>query len=79
MHSLYFNFVGSSKLDYSSHSILNALAYKMGLIILLNSQDDITLNDALMLKLKLQPSGHLMRKANSLELTLMLENVEGRG
>ena len=61
----------------ANHSILNALAYKMGLIILLNSQDDTTLNDALMLKLKLQYSGRLMRKANSLENTLMLEKVEG--
>ena len=32
-----------------------------------------------MLKLKLQYFGHLMRRANSLEKTLMLENIEGRG
>ena len=31
-----------------------------------------------MLKLKLQYSGHLMQKANSLENTLMLEKMEGR-
>ena len=31
-----------------------------------------------MLKLKLQYSGHLMRKADSLEKTLMLGNIEGR-
>ena len=31
-----------------------------------------------MLKLKLQYLGHLMSRANSLEKTLMLENVEGR-
>ena len=31
-----------------------------------------------MLKLKLQYSGHLMRKANSLEKTLMLGKTEGR-
>ena len=31
-----------------------------------------------MLKLKLQHSGHLMRKANSLEKTLMLGKIEGR-
>ena len=32
----------------------------------------------LMLKLKLQYFGHLMRRANSLEMTLMLWKVEGR-
>ena len=31
-----------------------------------------------MLKLKMQYSGHLMRKANSLEKTLMLGKTEGR-
>ena len=31
-----------------------------------------------MLKLKLQYFGHLMRRAESLEKTLMLENTEGR-
>ena len=31
-----------------------------------------------MLKLKLQYFGHLMQRANSLEKTLMLENVDGR-
>ena len=30
-----------------------------------------------MLKLKLQSYGHLMRRANSLEKTLMLEKIEG--
>ena len=30
-----------------------------------------------MLKLKLQPFGHLMQKANSLEKTLMLGKIEG--
>ena len=30
-----------------------------------------------MLKLKLQSFGHLMRRANSLEKTLMLEKIEG--
>ena len=32
----------------------------------------------LMLKLKLQYSGHLMRRADSLEKTLMLGKIEGR-
>ena len=34
--------------------------------------------ERLMLKLKLQCSGHLMRRAESLEKTLMLEKIEGR-
>ena len=32
----------------------------------------------LMLKLKLQYFGHLMRRADSLEKTLMLRKIEGR-
>ena len=35
--------------------------------------------EGLMLKLKLQYFGHLMRRANSLEKTLMLGETEGRG
>ena len=34
--------------------------------------------EGLMLKLKLQHFGHLMRKANSVEKTLMLGKIEGR-
>ena len=34
--------------------------------------------EGLMLKLKLQFFGHLMQRANSLEKTLMLGNIEGR-
>ena len=34
--------------------------------------------EGLMLKLKLQYSGHLMRRTNSLEKTLMLEKIENR-
>ena len=34
--------------------------------------------EGLMLKLKLQYFGHLIQKTDSLEKTLMLENVEGR-
>ena len=34
--------------------------------------------EGLMLKLKLQHFGHLMRRANSLEKTLMLGQIEGR-
>ena len=34
--------------------------------------------EGLMLKLKLQYFGHLMRRAKSLEKTLMLRKIEGR-
>ena len=34
--------------------------------------------EGLMLKLKLQYFGHLMRRADSMEKTLMLEEIEGR-
>ena len=34
--------------------------------------------EGLMLKLKLQDSGHLMQRADSLEKTLMLGKIEGR-
>ena len=34
--------------------------------------------EGLMLKLKLQHFGHLMRRADSLEKTLMLRKIEGR-
>ena len=34
--------------------------------------------EGLMVKLKLQYFGHLMRRTDSLEKTLMLEKVEGR-
>ena len=35
--------------------------------------------EGLMLKLKLQYFGHLMRRVDSLEKTLMLGGIEGRG
>ena len=35
--------------------------------------------EGLMLKLKLQYFGHLIRRANSLEKTLMLAKIEGKG
>ena len=35
--------------------------------------------EGLMLKLKLQYCGHLMQRANSLEKTLMLGKIEGKG
>ena len=35
--------------------------------------------EGLILKLKLQNFGHMMQRANSLEKTLMLGKIEGRG
>ena len=35
--------------------------------------------EGLMMKLKLQYFGHLMQRANSLEKTLMLRKIEGKG
>ena len=37
------------------------------------------LSEGVMLKLKLQYFGHLMKKANLLEKTLMLGKIEGKG
>ena len=39
---------------------------------------EISRLEGMMLKLKLQYFGHLMRRADSLEKTLMLEKIEGR-
>ena len=41
----------------------------------INPEDSL---EGLMLKLKLQYSGHLMQRADSLEKTLMLGKIEGR-
>ena len=40
--------------------------------------DPVCSLEGLMLKLKLQYFGHLMRRANSFEKTLMLGKIEGR-
>ena len=47
------------------------------LIIMKEINPEYSLEE-LMLKLKLQYFGHLMRRANSLEKTLMLGQIEGR-
>ena len=52
-------------------------AKKPNLSILKEINPDYSL-EGLMLKLKLQYFGHLMRRANSLEQTLMLGKIEGR-
>ena len=56
-----------SPLDYkgSNQSILEEISPECSL-------------EGLMLKLKLQYFGHLMRRADSLERTLMLDKIEGR-
>ena len=41
----------------------------------INSEDSL---ERMMLKLKLQYFGHLMRRTNSLEKTLMLRKIEGQ-
>ena len=45
---------------------------------ILNKINPVYTLEGLMLKLKLQYSGHLMQRANSLEKTLMLGKIEGR-
>ena len=47
-------------------------------IQLVYPKGDQSWGEGLMLKLKLQYSGHLMRRADSLEKTLMLGKIEGR-
>ena len=46
--------------------------------ILKEISPDCSLEGELMLKLNLQYFGHLMRRTDSLEKTLMLEKIEGR-
>ena len=62
-------FISSNKLQWtarrSSQPILKEISPEYSL-------------EGLMLKLKLQYFGHLMRRANSLEKTLMLGKIEGR-
>ena len=48
------------------------------LSIFLSDYDSWSLLEGLMLNLKLQYSGHLMQRTNSLEKTLMLGKIEGR-
>ena len=45
--------------------------------ILIKSQHQSVIKSILMLKLKLQYFGHLMRRADSFEKTLMFEKIEG--
>ena len=56
--------VHSFSLTYENQSILKEISSKYSL-------------EGLMLKLKLQYFGHLMRRTDSLEKTLMLGKIEG--
>ena len=55
-------------------TLLNPLYYKEIQLVILK---EISPEEGLMLKLKLQYFGHLMRRADSLEKTLMLGKTEG--
>ena len=46
--------------------------------ILKEISPEYSLEALIMLKLKLQPFGHLMQRTDSLEKTLMLVKIEGR-
>ena len=46
--------------------------------VILKEMSPEHLLEGLMLKLKLQYFGHLLRRTDSLEKTLMLEKIEGR-
>ena len=57
------------------------LLFTMGILIIILILKEINPEyslEGLMLKLKLQYFGHLMRRANSFEKTLMLGKIEGR-
>ena len=56
----------------ASRSVINAC----GILKKINPEYSL---EGLMLKLKLQNSGHLMQRADSLEKLLMLGKIEGRG
>ena len=57
---------------------VSQIAWRLNQSILKEINHEYSL-ERLMLKLKLQYSDHLMRRANSLEKTLMLGEVEGKG
>ena len=63
--------------DNSRHSRVPRTARKANQSILKKISPEYSL-EGMMLKLKLQYSGHLMRRANSLEKTLMLGKTEGK-
>ena len=56
---------------------VSQIAWRLNQSILKEINHEYSL-ERLMLKLKLQYSDHLMRRANSLEKTLMMGKIEGR-
>ena len=57
-----------------SKGIVNKQHYNQSTLKEINSEYSL---EELMLKLKLQYSGHMIRRTDSLEQTLMLGNIEG--
>ena len=62
-------------LEKSLESPLNARRSSQSIVKEISPESSL---EGLMLKLKLQYFGHLMRRTDSLEKTLMLGRVEGR-
>ena len=62
-------------LEKTLESLLNCKETNQSILKEINLEYTL---EAPMLKLKLQYFGHLMRRANSLEKTLMLEKIEDR-
>ena len=62
----------------SSHDCVKSRTLKRSIQSILKEINPEYLLEGLMLTLKLQNFGHLMRRANSLEKILMLEKIEGR-
>ena len=64
--------------DVGEHSRVPWTATWSNQSILKKISPEYSLEYSLMLKLKFQPSGHLMRRTDSLEKTMMLGKIEGR-
>ena len=64
-----------SPLDGKEIKAVNPRRSKQSILKEINPEHSL---EGLMLKLKLQYFGHLMRRADSLEKTLMLGEIEGR-
>ena len=62
-------------LEKTLESPLNSKEFKQSILKEINPEYSL---EGLLLKLKLQYFGHLLRRANSLEKTLMLGKIEGR-
>ena len=81
--NIYFCFIDYAKaIDCEDHNKLWKILKEMGipdnLTCLLKEISPRCSLEGLMLKLKLQYFGHLLRRADSFEKTLMLGKIEGR-